>query len=113
MCSAPGCSAGALAVSGWAARVLGCWQAKDMEAANLEMQRHARECDEQCCALEAQAAEFHERWRATAADNARLQAELDRLREMIAVSAPAPLPGPCRQQGGRSVGVSSFDLPAG
>jgi len=112
VCPAPGCNVGALAVSGWAARVLGCWQAKDMEAANLEMQRHARECDEQCCALEAQAAEFHDRWRATAADNARLQAELDRLREMIAVSAPAPLLGPNCQQRGRSVGVSRSLLPS-
>ena len=94
MCPAPGCNAGALAVSGWAACVFGCWQAKDMEAANLEMQRHARECDEQCRALEAQAADFHERWRATAADNARLQAELARLREMIAVRASSPLLAP-------------------
>jgi cell division protein FtsB len=58
-----------------------------MEAANAEMQWHARECDEQCRALEAQAAVFHERWRAAAAENERLQAELAKLRDEVAVRA--------------------------
>ena len=62
-------------------------QAKEMEAANAEMQRHAQEVDEQCRALEAQAADFHGRWRATAAENERLQGELAKLRDVLAVRA--------------------------
>lgn len=62
-------------------------QAKEMEAANAEMQRHAHEVDEQCRALEAQAADFHGRWRATAAENERLQSELAKLRDALAVRA--------------------------
>ena len=58
-----------------------------MEAANAEMQRHAQEVDEQCRALEAQAAEFHGRWRATAAENERLQFELAKLRDALAARA--------------------------
>ena len=68
-----------------------------MEAANAEMQRHAQEVDEQCRALEAQAADFHGRWRATAAENERLQCELAKLRDVLAVStcaAPGLLLGP-------------------
>ena len=58
-----------------------------MEAANAEMQRHAQEVDEQCRALEAQAADFHGRWRATAAENECLQCELAQLRAALAVRA--------------------------
>ena len=53
----------------------------------MEMQRHAQEMDEQCRALEVHAAEFHGRWRATAAENERLQAELAKLRDALAVRA--------------------------
>ena len=62
-------------------------QAKEMEAANAEMQRHAQEVDEQCRALEAQAAELHARWRASAAENQRLQCELAKLRDVLGVRA--------------------------
>ncbi|KAK9826511.1 hypothetical protein WJX81_008584 [Elliptochloris bilobata] len=68
-------------------------KAKDIEAANAEMQRHAQECDEQCRALEAQAAEFHGRWRATVAENKRLQGELVKLRDALTVSQQAGAEG--------------------
>ena len=64
-------------------------QVAELQENCTRLREHTAASEAQCASLEVEASEMDARWRAAAAETARLCAELDRMRRMCQVHSPS------------------------